>query len=41
MFLEDALMILTDKALSDKEIENYEKYLLDFLISYMTDKGLL
>ena len=26
MFLEDALMILTDKALSDKEIENYEKY---------------
>jgi len=41
MFLEDALMILTDKALSDKEIENYEKYLLDFLISHMTDKGLL
>ena len=40
-FSEDALMTLTEKAIDDKEIENYEKYLLDFLISHMTDKGLL
>tara|TARA_Y100000385_G_C12531898_1_gene399957 strand:+ start:54 stop:362 length:309 start_codon:yes stop_codon:yes gene_type:complete len=40
-FSEDDLMTITNKAISEKKIENYEKYLLDFLISHMTTKGLL
>jgi hypothetical protein len=40
-FSEDKLLTITSKAIDEKIIEDYEKYLLDYLISHMTDKGLI